>query len=346
MVQSEMVFVRIYGYKEQNAMRGKNQKLKLLYLAKIMQEQTDDTHGLTMPQIIKELEKYDIEAQRKSIYDDLAALNDFGIEIIKQLVGNKTYYYCGTRDFELAELHIIIDAIASSKFITTKKSKELIEKLEHMASNYDAKLIDRDVYVSNRVKNMNESIFYTVDAIQYAIANNHRIKFQYYSWNVDGEMELRHNGAFYDISPWALLWDDENYYLVGYDKKADEFKHYRVDKMLHTEETDQRRQGKVKFDKLDKELYTKKHFRMFGGKEERVTLLCKNEMANVIIDQFGKETNLMRVDDEHFEARVDVVVSDQFLGWIISLGGKVRVVGPDDVKKKIIELVNKEYISF
>ena len=318
-------------------MRSKNQKLKLLYLAKIMQEQTDDSHGLTMPQIIDELAKYDIEAQRKSVYDDLAALNDFGIEILKDQVGNRTYYKCGARDFELAELHIIIDAIASSKFITTSKSKELIEKLEHMASNYDAKLIDRDVYVSDRVKSMNESIFYAVDAIQYAIANNHQIKFQYYSWNVDGEMELRHDGAFYEISPWALLWDNENYYLVGYDKAADEFKHYRVDKMLHTEEISKKRIGKTKFDKLDKEVYTKRHFRMFGGEEETVTLLCKNEMANVIIDQFGRDVRIQKVDDEHFKVKVDVIVSDQFFGWITALGDKVLIESPIDVVDKMKE---------
>lgn len=327
-------------------MRGKNQKLKLLYLAKIMQEQTDDSHGLTMPQIIDELAKYDIEAQRKSVYDDLAALNDFGIEILKDQVGNRTYYKCGARDFELAELHIIIDAIASSKFITSSKSKELIEKLEHMASNYDAKLIDRDVYVSDRVKNMNESIFYTVDAIQYAIANNHRIRFQYFSWNVDGEMVLRHDGAFYDISPWALLWDNENYYLVGYDKAADEFKHYRVDKMLHTEETSKKRIGKAKFDKLDKEVYTKRHFRMFGGEEETVTLLCKNEMANVIIDQFGKDVRLEKVDAKRFKVKVDVVVSDQFLGWIIALGDGVKIEAPKELMlrmKEISKKINKIY---
>ena len=327
-------------------MRSKNQKLKLLYLAKIMQEQTDDSHGLTMPQIIDELAKYDIEAQRKSVYDDLAALNDFGIEILKDQVGNRTYYKCGARDFELAELHIIIDAIASSKFITTSKSKELIEKLEHMASNYDAKLIDRDVYVSDRVKSMNESIFYAVDAIQYAIANNHQIKFQYYSWNVDGEMELRHDGAFYEISPWALLWDNENYYLVGYDKAADEFKHYRVDKMLHTEEISKKRIGKTKFDKLDKEVYTKRHFRMFGGEEETVTLLCKNEMANVIIDQFGRDVRIQKVDDEHFKVKVDVIVSDQFFGWITALGDKVLIESPIDVVDKMkdyISVLNKMY---
>ena len=328
-------------------MRGKNQKLKLLYLAKIMQEQTDDTHALTMPEIISELAKYEIDAQRKSIYDDLDALSDFGIEILKYQEGYKTYYYCGARDFELAELHIIADAIASSKFITEKKSKELIRKIEHMASNYDAKLIDRDVYVSNRVKNMNESIFYTVDAIQNAIANNHKISFQYFSWNIKGEMELRHDGAFYSISPWALLWDDENYYLVGYDEGVDDFRHYRVDKMLKTSELDENRKGSTKFRTLDKDIYTKKHFRMFGGKDERVTLLCKNEMANVIIDQFGRDVRLTKVDEEHFRARVDVFVSDQFLGWIIALGGQVVIEGPDNVRERLLELISlndEEYV--
>ena len=324
-------------------MKGKNQKLKLLYLAKILQEQTDSTHALTMPQIIEKLAEYDIEAKRKSVYDDLDALSDYGMDIIKEKQGYRTYYYCGSRDFELAELHIIIDAIASSKFITIKKSKELIKKLEHMASNYDAKLIDRDVYVSNRVKNMNESIFYTVDALQNAIANNHRVKFQYFSWNVDGKEELRHDGAYYDISPWALLWDDENYYLIGYDNSVDKFKHYRVDKMLHTEELEEKRNGATKFRALDKEVYTKKHFRMFGGTEERVTLLCENPMANVIIDQFGRDITLIKIDDEHFRARVDVVVSDQFLGWIIALKGAVKIEGPDRVKEKIKELLDKEY---
>ena len=324
-------------------MKGKNQKLKLFYLAKIMQEQTDENHALTMAEIIAELKKYDIEAQRKSIYDDLDALNDFGIEILKRQEGFRTYYYCGARDFELAELHIIVDAIASSKFITLKKSKVLIEKIEHMASNYDARLIDRDVYVSNRVKNMNESIFYTVDAIQNAIANNHRIRFKYFSWNVEGKMELRHDGAYYDISPWALLWDDENYYLVGYDKAVDDFKHYRVDKMLQTEETKEKRQGATKFRKLDKEVYSKKHFRMFGGQEERVTLLCENEMANVIIDRFGRDSTLQKVDDKHFRARVDMAVSDQFLGWIVALGGRVVIEGPEGVKERMKELISKKY---
>ena len=325
-------------------MKGKNQKLKLLYLAKIMQEKTDDTHYLTMPEIINELAKYDIEAQRKSVYDDIAALNDYGIEIIKEMRSYKTYYHCVSRDFELAELRLIIDAIASSKFITLKKSKDLIEKLEKMASHYDAKLVKREVYISGRVKSMNESVLYTVDAIQNAIAYNHKITFQYFNWNVDGEMELRHDGAYYEISPWALVWDDENYYMIGYDERVDDFKHFRVDKMLHTSEIKKRRLGRAEFDKKDKEIYTKKHFRMFGGEEERVTLLCTNDMANVIIDQFGRDVTLRKVDDEHFEVRADVVVSNQFFGWIVGLAGRVVIKGPKDVKDKMKELMEKEYV--
>ena len=325
-------------------MKGKNQKLKLLYLAKIMQEKTDDTHYLTMPEIINELAKYDIEAQRKSVYDDIAALNDYGIEIIKEMRSYKTYYHCVSRDFELAELRLIIDAIASSKFITLKKSKDLIEKLEKMASHYDAKLVKREVYISGRVKSMNESVLYTVDAIQNAIAYNHKITFQYFNWNVDGEMELRHDGAYYEISPWALIWDDENYYMIGYDESVDDFKHFRVDKMLHTSEIKKRRQGRAEFDKKDKEIYTKKHFRMFGGEEERVTLYCTNDMANVIIDQFGREVTLRKVDDEHFKVRVDVVVSNQFFGWIVGLAGKVVIKEPENVRNQFNELlkVNQE----
>ena len=322
-------------------MKYKNQKLKLLYLAKIMQEKTDDEHRLTLPEIQEELAKYDIEANRKTLYADIAVLNDYGIEIIKEHEGYKTFYHLGKREFEPAELRLIIDAIASSKFITTRKSKQLIKKLEKMVSVHEAKLLDREVIVSDRVKNMNESIFYTVDAIQYAIANNHRIKFRYFSWNTKGEMEFHHDGEFYDVSPWALCWDSENYYLVGFDTNINEIRHYRVDKMMNTEEPLEKRLGSKEFKEKGVDSYTKKHFRMVGGTEERVTLLCQNEMANVIIDQFGKETKLQKVDDEHFRVRVDVVVSDQFIGWIIALGGKVVIEGPEGVRERAKTLMRE-----
>lgn len=322
-------------------MKYKNQKLKLLYLAKIMQEKTDDEHRLTLPEIQEELAKYDIEANRKTLYDDIAVLNDFGIEIIKQQEGYKTLYHCGKREFEPAELRLIIDAIASSKFITIRKSKQLIKKLEKMVSIHEAKLLDREVIVSDRVKNMNESIFYTVDVIQNAIANNRRIRFRYFSWNMKGEMEFHHDGEYYDVSPWALCWDSENYYLVGYDTNIDEIRHYRVDKMMNTEELQEKRSGSKEFKAKGIDAYTKKHFRMVGGVEERVTLLCQNEMANVIIDQFGKETKLQKAEAEHFRVRVDVVVSDQFIGWIIALGGKVVIEGPEGVRERAKALMRE-----
>ncbi len=322
-------------------MRSKNQKLKLLYLAKIMREQTDDEHALTMPEIIEELSKYGIKAERKSIYDDIEALNDYGIEIIKEQCGSKTYYHCGSREFERTELHIIIDAIASSRFITAKKSKQLIRKLEDMMSIHDKKLLERNVYVSGRVKNMNESIFYTADVIQNAIANNHRIQFQYFSWNMDKKMVLRRDGAYYDVSPWTLVWNDENYYMVGYDGEEKKLKHYRVDKMLKAHETDEIRQGKSEFQLQNKEKYSEKHFRMFSGKEETVTLLCKTEMANVIIDHFGRDVYIQKLDEEHFRTRVDVVVSNQFFGWVFALGGNVIIESPQSVKKQMREMTER-----
>ena len=316
--------------------RGSHQKLKLLYLAKILREETDDSHSLTMPEIIKRLNSYGIDADRKCLYDDLYQLDQYGMEIIQKKVGQRTYYHCTDREFELAELRMIIDAICSSKFITAKKSKDLIGKLEKMVSIYDARLVDREVIVSGRVKSMNESILYTVDAIQNAIANNHRIQFQYFRWNVKGEMELHHDGKVYEVSPWTLVWDDENYYLVAYEKEEDKIKHFRVDKMLKTKAIEEKRQGVTRYKKQDKEMYSKKHFRMFGGEEQRVTLVCENKLANVITDQFGRDIVLRPVDEDHFEVRVDVAVSDQFLGWVIALGDGVTITGPEDVFSRMI----------
>ena len=324
-------------------MRGRNQKLKLLYLAKIMQEQTDDSHYLTMSQIIAELAKYDIEAQRKSIYDDLAALNDFGIEIIKEQQGYKTFYHCGSRDFEIAELKILVDAIQSSKFITEKKTKELIKKLENNVSTYDSKMLDREVKVAGRVKNMDESIYYSIDAIHTAIGENVAIKFKYFSWNVKGEEEFRRGGAFYEVSPWALHFDDERYYLIGYDHEKKEMRHFRVDKMRSVEVTEIKRKGKTEFNKQDRAKYNEQYFRMYGGDVATVTLRCENEMANVIIDQFGKNALIMKDGPEHFIARVSVAVSSQFLSWIIALEGKVRITAPENVKKEMQALVKRKF---
>ncbi len=249
--------------------KGTNQKFKLYRLAQIMQEKTDEEHYITMPEIMESLAKYDITADRKSIYADLRDISVLGVEVEGEPTGNRYHYHVVNRPFELPELKLLVDAIQSSKFITEKKSNTLIKKLEKLVSKYDAQKLQRQVYVSGRIKTMNESIYYTVDAIHNAISENKKIKFQYYQWNVKKEMELRHNGALYHISPWGLSWDNENYYLIGYDSDAEKIKHYRVDKVLHVKLSDENREGKEHFKKLNMADYAKKSFGMFGGREQK-----------------------------------------------------------------------------
>ena len=322
-------------------LRGTNQKFKLYRLAQIMLERTDDDHYITMPEIMSALGEYEITADRKSIYNDLRDLEILGIEVEGEPVGNRYHYHVVNRPFELPELKLLVDAIQSSKFITERKTNALIKKLEQLVSKYEAVKLQRQVYVTGRIKTMNESIYYTVDAIHNAISENKKIKFQYYQWNVKKEMELRHNGAWYHISPWGLSWDDENYYLVGYDSDAGQIKHYRVDKMLHIQMSEEKREGKEHFKKLDMADYAKKSFGMFGGKEQEVKLLVRNDLAGVIIDRFGKGVMMLPEDEDHFKVNVDVHVSKQFLGWIISLGEGVRIVGPDEVVDQMKEEVKR-----
>ena len=326
--------------------KGTNQKFKLYRLAQIMLEKTDEEHYITMPEIMESLAEYNITADRKSIYTDLRDLSVLGIEVEGEPIGNRYHYHVVSRTFELPELKLLVDAIQSSKFITEKKSNTLIKKLEKMVSEYEAQKLQRQVYVSGRIKTMNESIYYTVDAIHNAISENKKIKFQYYQWNVKKEMELRHNGAWYHISPWGLSWDDENYYLVGYDSDAEKIKHYRVDKMLHIRFSSENREGKEFFNKLDMADYAKKSFGMFGGKEQTVKLLVKNNLVGVIIDRFGKNVILFPTDDEHFTVNVNVHVSRQFLGWVFSLGEQVKIISPDEVveqMKREIERLKSQY---
>ena len=315
--------------------KGTNQKLKLYRLAQIMLENTDDEHYITMPEIMEELGKYEVTADRKTIYADLRDLSVLGIEVEGEPIGNRYHYRVVNRPFELPELKLLVDSIQSSKFITEKKTNTLIKKLEKLVSKYDAQRLQRQVYVSGRIKTMNESIYYTVDAIHNAISENKKIKFQYFQWNVKKEMELRHGGAWYHISPWGLSWDDENYYLIAYDSNEGIIKHFRVDKMLHIRFSSENREGKEFFNKLDMADYAKKSFGMFGGKEQTVKLLVKNNLVGVIIDRFGKNVILFPTDDEHFTVNVNVRVSRQFLGWVFSLGDGIKIVGPDDVVEQI-----------
>lgn len=318
--------------------KGKNQKFKLYYLARIMQEMTDEEHYITMPEIMENLARYDVTADRKSIYADLRDLRVLGIDVEGEPVGNRYHYHVVSRDFELPELKLLVDAIQSSKFITEKKTNALIKKLEKLISRYEAQKLQRQVFVSGRIKTMNESIYYTVDAIHTAISENKKIKFHYYQWTVQKEMQLRHDGAWYHISPWGLSWEHENYYLVGYDSDTGKIKHYRVDKILHITMLEESREGKEHFKKLDMAEYAKKSFGMFGGKEMTVKMRVNNQLAGVIIDRFGKDVRMIPTDEEHFTVSVDVHVSRQFLGWVFSLGEAIQIMGPDEV----VEQMGKE----
>ena len=317
--------------------KGVNQKLKMLYLAKIFNEQTDEEHGLTMQQIIARLSGYDVNADRKTLYADFEELRRFGLDIVSEHAGHNTYYSLASRDFELPELKLLVDSVQAAKFITDKKSRELIHKLEGLVSTHQARQLHRQVIIAGRVKTMNESIYYNIDKLHAAINGDSRIRFQYSQWTVNKEMALRRGGKWYRVSPWCLTWDDENYYLVAYDAGEDRIKHYRVDKMQRITLTGEPREGREHVEAFDMARYSKSVFGMFGGQETAVTLEGENAMVGVLIDRFGKDILIVPVDEDHFEAKVNVAVSPQFFGWIMALGDGVRITGPGPVVRKMRE---------
>ena len=294
-----------------------------------------------MPEMIKELEKYDVQAERKSVYNDIALLKEFGYDIIGEQTKDGYAYYMAMRQFELPELKLLVDSVQSAKFITERKSNELIKKLETLCSEHEAKQLQRQVFVSGRIKTMNESIFNNVDQIHLAINANKKITFQYWNWNVNKEMVLRKDGAQYKVSPWGLSWDDENYYLVAFDDEEKKIKHYRVDKMLRIAITNEKREGRDSYRGIDMAEYSKKTFGMFGGEERTVTIECENQFAGVMIDRFGKDVFMVKRDENHFAISPKVAVSPQFIGWIIGLGEGVKVSAPEDVVKQIRQMLTK-----
>ena len=323
--------------------KGTNQKFKLYYLSRIMLERTDDDHMIDMSEIKTALEAYGVTADRKSLYDDLEALRVLGVDVIGEKVGRNYYYHVGGKQFEIAELKLLVDAIQSSKFITEKKSKELIKKLTDMASHYEATQLKRQVVVQGRVKTMNESIYYFVDDVHRAIAENKKIRFEYMKWNEQKKMVRRKDGS-YIVSPWALTWDDENYYLIAFDEEAGCIKHFRVDKLKSIEVLDELREGKEEFKAFNLAKYAKMSFGMFGGKSTKVKIAFDNEMAGVFIDRFGRDISIYPADKKGWsEITVDVAMSDQFLGWIFALGPKVKILSQEDVvdryKKELNEMV-------
>ena len=321
-------------------MAGPNQKKKILCILQILRERTDENHLMSAADISKALEEYGISAERKSIYSDVEALIDFGIDIV-QKKGSTPGYYIASREFEIAELKLLVDASQASKFITKKKTEELIKKLEGLTSKYEAHQLQRDVYIYNRTKAQNETIFYNVDYIHDAIFSNVQVRFQYSEWTVKKELMLKKNGAFYVVSPWALTWADENYYLIAYDEKADMIKHYRVDKMQKMELLETPRLGRERFQEFDLAAFAKKTFGMYGGEDASVTLVGKNGLAGVVIDRFGQDVWMVPADEDHFRAHVTVALSPQFFGWLAGLGPDIQIAGPESVRSEYREYLNR-----
>lgn len=313
--------------------KSAGQKLKLLYIVQLLAENTDENHPVSTAEIISYLESKGIHSERKSVYDDIEKLCEFGYDIIQVKSRLGGGYYMAAREFELAELKLLVDAVQASRFITTKKSRSLIKKLEKLAGKQDAGKLQRQVYVAGRVKTENESIYYNIDTIHRAIQENRQIAFLYMDWNLKKEMTAR-PGGIRKVSPWALIWQDENYYLAAYDEADDMLKHYRVDKMGQAEVLTQARKGTEKFARIDPAVYTNRTFGMFGGEETVVTLQFPNRLIGVVMDRFGKEADIRPVTERVFRVRASVAVSGQFFGWLAGIGREAVIISPEPVRER------------
>lgn len=306
--------------------KSDNQKQRILLLQNFLLRNTDPDHPATTKDIMDYMEAYDMEASRKTIYSDIAALQESGldVEIVKGRGGG---YYIGSRAFELPELKLLIDAVQSSRFLTEKKSRELIRKLCSLCSQHNESLMRRNIMVSGRVKTMNESIYYNVDAIQEAIATNQSITFRYFGRAVDGSKVFREKT--YLASPYALCWSDEYYYLISHTAEHG-VTHYRVDKMADIQPTGKPRTPCPELTGEKLAVYSNKVFQMFAGETVTVRLRIHNSLAGVVYDRFGLDSMLIP-DGDHFILTTQVAVSPMFLSWVIGFGNKIQILSPQSV---------------
>lgn len=310
--------------------RKERQKLKLLILRDLLQNQTDEAHGLTVQEMIDALAAQEISAERKSIYSDLNALEEYGLDLVHTR-DRTVRYSLAHRIFELPELKLLVDAVQSSRFLSERKSRALIHKIEGLASRFEAQALQRQVYVAGRVKSMNESVYYNIDALHTAIATDRQITFRYFSWGVGKERVFHHGGALYQVSPYALMREEENYYVVGFDEASASVRHYRVDKMDGITLTQTARGGKEAFANFDIAQYAGSHPGMYGGATQNIELVCANRLANVILDKFGRDVTLWPVDDAHFKVCCKTTASPPFLGWVAGFGAEAKIVSPPQV---------------
>lgn len=308
-----------------------NQKLKLLYLYDIFMKQTDEQHPLTRAELIEKLRLCGVNAERKTFYNDIQQLKTFGLDIV---MNNDDYsYYLAGRDFELPELKLLADAVASARFLTDKKSRELLKKIEGLASVHEGRQIRRQVYVTNRVKSMNERIYLNVDVIHRAINEKKQITFKYFDYDL--KKKKRYREGLRTASPVALTWDDERYYMIAYyEKRPENYTNFRVDRMESIEILDDKAAIYPKeFSLAD---YTNSTFSMFSGETRTITLRFDNSLVNVAIDRFGKNISLVPDGDDHFTTAVNIKAEAPFFGWLFQFGNKAEIIRPDDVREKYL----------
>lgn len=308
--------------------RQSGQKPKILAVRQLLLERGEEDRPVSTGEFLKALAEQGISAERKSIYRDMETLRDWGMDV-QFRKGKNGGWFLGRRDFELPELKLLVDAVQSSRFITRKKSDALIRKLERLTSAGQARQLQRQVYVDRRVKTENEGVYYAIDKLHAAIAAGRAVTFQYFDYNVKKEKVFRREGKRYTVSPYGLIWSDENYYLVGWDHALKELRHYRVDKTAALTVTCLPRTGDERCRKFDLAEYGQRHFHMFSGREGQVRLRCEARLVNVMLDRFGQDVMLIPDGPEHFLLTVTAAVSPQFYGWLFGLGTGVALTGPD-----------------
>ncbi|MBQ3663644.1 MAG: WYL domain-containing protein [Clostridia bacterium] len=319
------------------------QKLKLLYLYRFLLRESDEEHPVTIGDMVRELNAYGISADRRTLYDDLGLLELFGVDIVKNNSGRNTSYYVGERDFQEAELKILSDAVQASNFLTPAKTDELISKLKKTASVHQAKKLERQMHmIGDASKQRNESVYYSVDSISDAIDRRHKIRFQYFHYNMQGEKILRHDGKIYQVSPFAFFSADQNYYLIAYDTSQQKILHFRVDRMIRVTELEEEREGDSAFNALDIRQYASKVFSMFAGEEHYVTMRFSSELTDSVFDRFGSSDTVLVPDGtDHFIVKKKIAVSPQFFAWIFGFGNRAEILAPEQARKGFSEMLSE-----
>ena len=315
--------------------KSDNQKLKIFYILDYLQRNSHQDHPVRAAELIQMLDQqHNISCDRKTVYSDIAALQDYGVDIVS-IPGKNGGYYIASRNFELPELKLLIDAVQSSRYLTEKKSRELIEKLCSQCNEQDAKLMRRTVLVSGRVKNMNETIYYNVDAIQEAIGLNRQITFRYFDWDISGQRKYRQRQ--YVASPYGLCQDNENCYLLAHSPRHG-VTSYRVDRMQEIHLAEEARTPCPKLTGKNLVEHANRLFQMYSGDPTTVKLRFHRSLTNVVMDRFGRDTMLIPDGEEYFVFTVNVAVSPMFLSWVIGFGNKARILHPQSVVDSCVAL--------